>query len=186
MDFVTKPGAGGQIIEVFESVANAESLPDIKEVVIEPPIEEEDNLIKESNIMEQELKEAQDALSEAQATISEHEATIAKLQELALMREAHDFVHAALAEADLPEMTQKRLARELAKNPNVEDGKLDEDAYTARIDDAVKEAQAEIAAVTGSNGQITGQGSAPVTDGPTLEESQKQQDELLAALGLGG
>jgi len=34
VDFVTKPGAGGQIIEVFESVPGAAKLPEIKEEVI--------------------------------------------------------------------------------------------------------------------------------------------------------
>ena len=138
--------------------------------------------------MEQELKEVQTELSEAQSTIAERDATIAKLQELALMREAHDFVQIALVEADLPDMTVQRLARELAANPPVEDGKLDKDAYKATIESAVEEAQAEIAAITGSDGKITGQGSTqqPAESGPTLEESKKRQDEMLTALGLGG
>ena len=138
--------------------------------------------------MEQELKEAQDALAEAQSTIAEHEATIAKLQELTMLRDACDFVNAALAEADLPDMTVQRLARELAANPPVEDGKLDKDAYKATIEKAIEEAQAEIAAITGSDGKITGQGSTqqPAESVPTLEESKKRQDEMLTALGLGG
>jgi hypothetical protein len=187
VDFVTKPGAGGQIIEVFESVPDAKPLPDIKEVVTEPPIDIDETEIMESDNMD-ELKEAQDALAEAQSTIAEHKATIAKLQELATMRDAHDFVHVALAEADLPDMTVQRLARELAVNPPVGDGNLDKDAYKTTIEKAIEDAQSEIAAITGSDGQITGQGSAqpPATIGPTLEESRKQQDVMLADLGLGG
>ena len=130
----------------------------------------------QSNKFLRKLKEAQDALAEAQSTIAEQAATLAKLQEDALLRDARDFVNAAIVEADLPDMTQKRLARELAANPPVEDGKLDKEAYKATIDKAVEEAQAEIAAVTGSDGKITGQGSTQEPPaGPTFEESQKRQ-----------
>ena len=136
--------------------------------------------------MTEELKEAQNQLKEAQATVADLTAENAKLKERLLLQEAASFVAEALAEADLPDLTRQRLAKQLI-NPPVVDGAIDEAAYTVAIALAVTEAQAEIAAISGQTGKITGQGAAPEKSaGPTLEESRKRQAEVLAELGYGG
>jgi len=180
IDFVTEPGAGGAILQVFEAAPGAVKLPD----PVELEIDDEDP-IQEHEIMDEELKEAQDQLKEAQATVADLTAENAKLQERLLLQEAASFVAEALAEADLPDLTRQRLAKQLI-NPPVVDGAIDEAAYTVAIALAVTEAQAEVAAISGQTGKITGQGSAPTHTGPTLEESRKRQAEALAELGYGG
>ena len=137
--------------------------------------------------MEDELKEAKDQLKEAVATVADLTAENAKLRERLLMQKANLFVAEKLVEAELPDMTRERLTKQLQSNPPIADGKIDEAKYTTAIETAVTEAQAEIAAITGSNGQITGQGIAVGgKDLPSLEEAQKRQNAALAELGYGG
>jgi hypothetical protein len=143
---------------------------------------------KEQDIMsEEKLKEAQNQLKEAEVTIADLTAESAKLKERLLLQEAAGFVAEALAKAELPDMTRTRLAKALQANPPIADEKIDEAKYTTDIETAVTEAQAEIAAISGQTGNITGQGkAAPKGDAPTLEESQKRQQAALAEIGYGG
>ena len=180
VDFVTSPGAGGEIIQVFEAAQNNEPLPDVTDAA-----NDADDSIQE-NAMENELKEAQDQLKEATDTISALTAENERLQERLLLQEAAGFVAEALAKAELPDITRERLAKQLQINPPIADGNIDDAKYTAQIETAVTEAQSEIAAITGGNGQITGQGAAPIVTGPTIEEAQKRQNAALELLGYGG
>lgn len=144
--------------------------------------------IQESEDME--LQEAQAALAERERTIQEQRATIARLQELALIREAKDFVTGKLATANLPDVSKANLARDLSANPVITEGKLDEAAMIARIDEAVAARQAEIAAALGQTGIISGMGEGNGGNGvintPALAESQKRTDDALARLGFQG
>jgi len=197
IDFVTAPGAGGAILQVFESAPGAVKLPEAVTtssstawVELPDPVEleedDDDDLTQEHDIMDEELKEVQDQLTEAVATVADLTAENAKLHERLLLQEAVGFVAGALAEADLPDLTRQRLAKQLV-TPPVVDGAIDEAAYTVAIALAVTEARAEVAAISGQTGQITGQGAAPqAQNGPTFEESRKRQDEALAELGYGG
>jgi len=185
IDFVTAPGAGGAVLQVFESAPDAVKLPD--PVAIE---EEDDDDDQEHDIMDEELKEAQDQLKERDLTIAGQLATIDRLREKLLLQEAASFVAEALGAVDLPDMTRARLAKQLA-NPPIADGEfaaIDEVSYVASIALSVTEAHAEIAAISGQTGQITGQGAAAQVQqsGPTFEESRKRQDAVLAELGYGG
>jgi len=142
----------------------------------------------EDDMSEQELKEARDALAEAQQQLNQRDAAVARLQEQLLLREARDFVTDRLAEAELPDITRIRLARELASNPPVKDGRIDEAELTKRLETAVAEAQAEIAAISGSDGRVTGNGdSTPANEAgaqvPALAESRKRTNAALANLG---
>ena len=136
-----------------------------------------------------ELKEALDALAAAQAEIDARNAAIAKMQEQLLLRESRDFVSGKLAEADLPEMTKTRLARELASNPPVVDGKIDEAAFAVKVETAVTEARAEIAAISGSDGRVTGNGDstpAAADKQEGIQEARARLEKSLAAMGYGG
>ena len=181
VDFVTSPGAGGAITQVFEAAPNNEPLPDVTDAATEA---DDSN---QENDMEDELKEAKDQLKEAVATVADLTAENAKLQERLLLQEAAGFVTSALLDVDLPVMTRERIAKGLRTNPPIADGKIDEAAYKTAIETAVTEAQTEIAAITGSNGKIVGQGIAVGgKEGPNLEEAYKRQDAALADLGYGG
>lgn len=135
-----------------------------------------------------ELNEALDALTEARTELEARNAALAKMQEQLLLREARDFVSGKLAAADLPEMTKTRLARELASNPPVADGRIDEAAFEKQVETAVTEARAEIAAISGSDGRVTGNGdSTPAADNQEgINEARARQEKALAAMGYGG
>jgi hypothetical protein len=140
----------------------------------------------EDAMSEQELKEAQAALAERDKALAESTAALAKMEEQLLLREAREFVTGKLAEADLPDITRLRLAGQLARNPIVADGKLDEAEMTKAVETAVAEAQAEIAAITDTgNGRITGMGGNgnPLIEAAELAESQKRISTALGSLG---
>lgn len=130
------------------------------------------------------------ALAEAQQQLEEMKARNAKLLESLLLREAKEFVLSKLADVELADVVRARLNRDLASNPPVKEGKIDEEALTARIDKAVQEAQAEAAAILGNTGQIKGQGGSDTGVGntdvtvPDLAESQKRTAAALSTLGL--
>jgi len=134
-----------------------------------------------------ELQEALDALAAAQIELEARNAALAKMQEQLLLREARDYVTGKLAEAGLPDMTQARLTRELASNPPVTEGRIDEAALSARLETAVNEAKAEIAAIAGKDGRVTGNGETTPANGetklPTLAESRARTEKALAGLG---
>lgn len=229
VDFVTEPGAGGAIVQIFESAPNAGKLPDphsdietflseagrvlskANETKLKAALEQltavlslldseqvseaggdvRAQTIKESDMSEQELKEAQTALAEAKKARAAAEAQLGKLQERLVLSEAKDFVAAQLKEAGLPDVTVARLKRALVSNPPVKDGALDVELFKTSVETAVTEAKAEIAALLGKDGRVTGngEGSAAADDGgeqPTIEAARKRMDESLAKIGYGG
>lgn len=153
VDFVTAPGAGGQVLQLFESAR-------------EPIIR------KEQTVDEKEAK----ALTEESTALKTENAALkgelAKLREGALLQEARDFVGKALP-ANLPESTRTRLAESLSNRIVFKDGKLDEASYLAVIEAAVVSELDYLSKVTVS-GQITGMGSTfPATGRAQLKEAFK-------------
>lgn len=185
IDFVTMPGAGGQIVQLFEAAGRE---PVALESTRPPAANHTEDAMSEA------LQEAQTTIARLEqeletrdAALTEAQAAVAKLREMLLLREARDYVAGALAEADLPDVTCTRLQRQLTANPPVIDGKLDEATYKERIDTAVTEAQAEIAAIAGSDGRIRGQGGVePAPSRDNIQEAQARLDKAMAALGVGG
>lgn len=201
VDFVTRPGAGGAIVSIFESAPGAARLPEPEaeagdvgvqtsesaqdeETAHEPAGDDAPARIVEADDMS-EVTELQESLATAQQQLREQQAATARLQEQIILRDARDFVAAQLAETDLPDVTQTRLVRQLAANPPVADGALDEAALGARVQEAVTAAEAEVAAILGATGQIRGQGGQPETAAPTLEEAERRTQAALAEMGYG-
>jgi hypothetical protein len=171
----------GQLFQ-RDTWANAPDSADIAMMNGEMMNESEDNAMSE-----QELKEAQDALAEAQAAIAEREASLAAVRELLLMREAADFVSGLLATAELPDVTKARLQKQLSANPPVKEGKLDTAVYETTVETVVTEAQAEIAAIGGRDGRVTGNGAgSPAGNEPTIEAARARLNKSLAGMGYGG
>lgn len=184
IDYVTRPGAGGAIVKIFESAAGAALLPDIGKTDGKETAVSENQT--EDIMGEQELQEAQDKITTLEAELAERDATLAKMRELLLLREARDFVAGLLAQANLPDMTKARLQRTLTVNPPMIDGKLDEADFKALVETAVAEAQAEIAAIAGGNSRITGMGAAATNGTPKLQETIERLDAALSGIGYGG
>ena len=164
VDFVTSPGAGGQVLQLFEAQRTARTR-----------LPEEVKRMEDS----QKLEEVNAQLT---AELTETRQNLARLQELHVLREASDFVAGELAAVkDLPEITKHRLQRDLSAKPVVKDGKLDESAYRAAIVEAVKAEAEYIAGLTGA-GKVRGMGGA---SGAPTPDYQKSLTESFKLLGLG-
>ena len=137
-DFVTEPGAGGKIVQLFESVRNRNT----------------------SNPKEDAVDvENEQALKESQKRLREVESERDRLQVRILLRDAHDMATDELGKVEnLPAPTIRKLAETLSKDPPAdEDGELDKKAFRATIKEAVRKEAEYIESIVGS-GRVRGLG----------------------------
>jgi hypothetical protein len=173
VDFVTVPGAGGKVLELFESYRDPEQIKkgmemeEIKElkeakIALEAQVSEKDKLLKEAN---EKVATADKALKEANDSLQ-------KANEAVLLKQAAEFIEKKLP-TELPDMTKKRLIEKLSKSPVLtEDKKLDEVKFGELIEASIKEEKEYLSKVLGS-GKITGMGESESEDEVNLEESFK-------------
>lgn len=153
VDFVTKAGAGGEILQLFEAAR--------------PQGRTENNMALLTEAEQKKLQDDNAALKEAAQKNSEILEENRRLKESQILVEARSFVSENLP-SDLPEMTRNRLIESLSKAPTIKDGALDKDAFKTKISEAVKAEAEYLAAITGS-GKIKGMGT-------TVQESTANQD----------
>jgi hypothetical protein len=152
VDFVTTPGAGGQILSLYEAARSRATQPQSGGI----------------DVNEAQLREAEAArdaaLAEAQAAKERTEALEAenaRLREREVLAEATRLAGEIVAGAEaLHEITRSRLVKEAVAGLQVKDGALDVDALKASAQALVDAAVAEYAAITES-GQVKGMGGAP-------------------------
>jgi hypothetical protein len=202
VDFVTMPGRGGGIAEAFRNARppeptdeqktagdssmgettptpklTLESLrkdhPDIYEAVRQE--------IENSAAMKEAQAQQEKKLAETEKALDEAKAENARLKEAQLLVEAKAFVEAKVKDAKIPDLTKARLTEALAKDPVVKDGKIDETAYAAKIEAAIK-SEAEYLAKLGV-GKVSGMGAGAPTE-KTLEETEKQLVAGFMRLGM--
>jgi hypothetical protein len=179
VDFVTKPGAGGRVLELFES-ARPGATPALTEEAHDMADEQKmQEAEARATAAETKLGEAEAKLAERDAKVAElsealsaREAEIAALREKELLAKAREIVDGKLAEAKLPDVTRDRLRAALTANPPISEGAIDEDAYGITITAAIDEAAAEIAAIRGAGVRGMGPGQA-VESGTQVIESWK-------------
>lgn len=170
VDYVTLPGAGGKVLELFESTRNKSQLVDVKTV--------ESN--GETTMTDQELKEIKDAVA---ALTTQN----ARLIESNIMRDAREY---AARKLDNPAIklhaaTKLRILDGLVvSTPLTEAGNIDVVAFNALIETAVTNEVGYLTNV-GAYGKISGFGSsAPIETQPfdatksfeSLQESLKLLD----------
>lgn len=180
-DFVTKAGAGGQIISMFEAARNGKqsNTPDNGQSTT--PLQESGqvqpatgqrkttmaNEAREVNMadlgdVEAKLAEAARkveqydrilvSLQDIQAKLKESDTSNARLREAMLVRDAKEFVAKELEGKQLPEPTRKRLQESLTIDPPIVDGAIDQTTYAMRVREAVKTETDYLAAVAGYSG----------------------------------
>lgn len=166
IDFVTTPGAGGQVLQLFEAARGGRVTPTPQPTQEDTPVSDE-------------LSESVRQRLEAQDT------EIARLREGALFREARDVATAVLGPIDLPDVTRARLVESLAKNPPVTEAKaLDTEAFKTRIDESVKAEIEYLARAAGiGDGQVRGMGGG--SPEPIAEaDLEKELSSAFGGLGL--
>lgn len=168
IDFVTVPGAGGQVLQLFEAARSSQSSQITQQEATVEVDERAYQLLKEENAqMKSELarlKEGQ-TLAVAKGHVSE------------VLRKRYSDA--------LPAVTIERLTESLAKNPPLTDGAIDYEAYGALIHEAAKSEMDYLSRITGS-GRIKGQGSTgdAFAIRSDLAESQASLRDAFSALGL--
>lgn len=199
VDFVTSPGAGGRVAELFEAARDpkisgfAEKTGDRE--AREGRLSEQGgapltNALEVTRMDElKALQEANETLKGQTAALQERmaqvEAENARLREGELLRRAEVFVGGELAKVEMPEITRRRLAAQLAASPVTladDPARLDEAAYREVIADKVKIELAYLAEALGK-GKITGMGPRPEV--PAGGDAQARMAEAFRALGLG-
>ncbi len=167
VDFVTEPGAGGQILQLFE--ARRQVVP-------------QSNSEKEREMDEKQVKELQEANEQLEKEAKAKDVELANLQKGQLARDAGDYVSEALVKVDLPAPVRVRLLKSLIVSAPAENGKLDEKAFDGLIKEAVQAELKYLSEVTGQ-GEITGMGSdggSELTD----EQANEKLEKAFARMGL--
>jgi len=203
VDFVTMPGRGGAIAEAFRAARPPEPTDEQKteagkSMVGEKPekltleslrkehpeiIEALRTEIENDSARKEAQAQLEKKLAETQKALEEAKAENARLKEAQLLVEARTFVEAKVKDAKIPDLTKARLTEALAKDPVVKDGKIDETAYAAKIEAAIK-SEAEYLAKLGV-GKVSGMGAgAPAGQTKTLEETDKELVAGFMRLGM--
>lgn len=169
VDFVTEPGAGGRIVEMFEAARPRQ-----------PGSTDNGALPTQENQMSNDV---QAQLAETTRQIEELRTQNARLQEALLLREAREFAADQLSGASVPAVTRTRLLESLATNPPIQDGQLDRTAFAQVISQAVAQEQAYLSEAAGYGaGRITAMGnSQQIQDGG---DTTKRMGEAFGRLGL--
>ena len=162
VDFVTIPGAGGQILSLFESAGRkpAASIPVEESAMTEEQIKA---------LIAADVKPIREALTTAQAQVGELKTENARLRESIALQGARTVIESKLKTITMPEMTRQRLTESLVLRATVKDGALDVAALEALC---VSEAQAEMAYLAGVGGaRVVGMGAATAGEPKALDES---------------
>ncbi len=161
VDFVTEPGAGGKIIQLFESASKKQlSKPNIK-------MEENKELIQ--------LKESN----------QNYQDEIKRLKEKEVFNDAREFVELKLKESELPDIAKTKLSDSLSKNPPTDEkGGLDLLKFGESVKNGI-EAETSYLAKLSESGKITGMGSGESNefDDTKIKESLTKS---FKGLGLDG
>ena len=159
VDFVTVPGAGGQIVQLFESAKNGGAQENIKqqEELMEKQLQEAQEKL---TAKETELAEATKAKEEAEKKLSDSNAKLAEITQKETAEKVSGIVKSALDEVkDLPDAAKRRIKVEPILK---EDGSLDEDGVRKSVNDQVVAERNYLAEVAGK-GAVKGVGNSEAT-----------------------
>jgi len=183
VDFVTVPGAGGKVVEAFESAGRGPAKP-LK--------------TQENQKMDKEIKDAFEALTAKVDALAEStEAQVGKAVEAAesvqaaqsatdervFRNEAREAARAAVEKADLPEAAKVRVQESILRNvPKTDAGELDHEKLASQAAEAVKQESEYLASVTGT--KITGEGGSATESADDAKELFEFHRERLVREGM--
>ena len=184
VDFVTEPGAGGQIVSLFESARDGEpyhrSTPAPTAAAVAAG--KETTVAETTKLTEiEELRREVNELREADRKRSTRES------EAAILGEARTMAENEIARVRLPGFVRARIVAEVCADPATKDGELDRAAFKTQIAEAAK-AEAEYFARASGRGSIKGLGvsatETPRTDEQQNADASKSLTESFRQLGL--
>lgn len=191
VDWVTEPGAGGRVDEIWESytpvrtrteelnvlssMSASEALAEIKKergdvlALLQAEVVQESTAQAEAEAKVTELQEAAEtAKTEAQTlkeSLAAKETELVKLREGIMIVEQEGFIRQALGEVGLPDVTKNRIIAMVNAELRVRDGKLDHEAVKEALQKQIKEEQEYATAISKALGGkgIQGLGESSAT-----------------------
>jgi hypothetical protein len=152
VDFVTMPGAGGKVAELYESRRQKAGDP-----------------VKESTMTDTEIK----SLQESKAKV---DLEVARLRETVLQGTARAHAEAKLKIVEMPAATRERLVESLQlRAVMAADGAIDTAKFDVLIAETVKEELAYIEKITGG-GTVRGFGGSTAVSGGGAEYTEAERD----------
>lgn len=183
VDFVTKAGAGGKVVEMFEAAREPLSVKEDTDDAHAKEVKEDMELkeaVEELAATKAQLKEAETKVAEQDKTITILQEQVARAAEAEVLREAKAVVELTISKVEgLPDITKERLVSQLSANPPVKDGELDKPALEGKVEEAVK-AEADYIAKLTKSGHIQGMGG----DGDNEAKAQESLKGAFTRLGL--
>lgn len=161
VDYVTEPGAGGKVLQLFEAARAATKL------------------IEGDDMDEAQIKKLIE--SAVQAEVGPLKAENKKLLErLTIVTEAPRLLDEALKSVNLPPASAKRVRERCLAELPMKDGKLDDKAFGKLIEAQVKDEGEFLAELSGGRFVVgMGVGAAPSTDPKVIKEhEEKFQEEV--------
>jgi hypothetical protein len=150
VDLVTAAGAGGKVLQLFESARG----------FVEPKVRKEIEVAEDRKPEEWQTQALAEAERARDARIAELEEAVRRGNEREQLREAQDLVRREVGRAELPEQSRARVTDEVLRigPPLTEAGTVDEDKLVDTIREAVRREAAYVTSLTGG-GRIRGMGA---------------------------
>lgn len=166
VDFVTVPGAGGRILQLFESAGRV-------------PVQVSER--EENQMTEEQIRAlVESGIAPIRAENAALRQDNARLREAMAIGTASEFARKRLNTISLPQITRDRLVESLSGNPPLKDGVLDTAAFTAQIDEAAKREAEYLQAIGG--GVVRGVG---VREAAAIDPAKSQADMVAGFRALG-
>lgn len=167
VDFVTRAGAGGKIVEVFESL-RAIAIP-----AADSRAKQEEKKVALVQIEESELTSLRAAATESGSLKVRLDVLEARQRETVMQGQAVTVIEAALKDSGLPTVVKSRLLNANKMNlPLASDGTLDAATLTLQVKEAAKDELEYIAAIGGNTS-----GTGRIQNGGIFKAQESALDE---------
>ena len=166
IDFVTKPGAGGKVLALMESLRGKQDTAS-EAADTTRQSEEKQMELKEAedriSTLEGELTESAKKLTEAETATAEQKVRADRAETALAAVEAQSVARKSLENVKLPDASKDRIVEAIALNPPLIEGKLDADAVNAKVAENAK-SEAEYLERALGTGKVTGMGQSDRPD----------------------
>jgi hypothetical protein len=157
VDFVTEPGAGGRILQLFEAAGNRQRTPG----GIVPEKEEPMPLTEAEAARIAALEESNRTLTAQLGTALQGITTLTgQLAGQAIATRARALAESIMTASTLPVAAREAVVARATAAPAVKDGALDEEAFTKQVREAAQAEAAYLQRVGAAGGAIVGMGEA--------------------------
>lgn len=188
VDFVTKPGRGGKILELVEAARTKLEGPATRKIEKQEEKEEMDKEQIEAIVKEAVTAAVTNATAEAQTKITALETQVARQNDAIMLQRATEI--AVRESARFQNLGERARARVVSaalhgEAPLKESGELDTDAIKTAVESEAKAELEYLVAETGvGDGRVRGMGATAPAQDLTLEEASKSLIEAGKSLGL--